>query len=791
MPCETTCALCQSPIRQHKYTDQDKGFCCAGCHAVYQILSKQQNLTQFQDHPLFQQAVRSGIISNPDLLEQLRAQRNDSPAEELEKLHLEIGEMWCPSCAEVIRLILLREKGVQACVVDYSTDLASVTYAPRYISKERIFKLIAQLGYRPASLEDPRQAAVSRTLYLQFIVAAFCSLNVMMFAYPIYSSYFGNESSGHTLLFAWISLAASIPVLTFSAWPIWRRFWTGIQVGVWGMETLVVIGVAAATALSLYEMSRGSAFVYFDSMTVIIVFVLLGKIIESKAKFSAKDSLLRLTRALPRRGRKQETSGEEHFVPLKEIVPGERIVALMGEKIVLDGVVEEGEGTCDESLMTGESIPIAKRVGSMVLAGSLLQQGRLVIRVTAKPEETALHRIIEMVEREVGHKSKYVHAADAVVKVFVPLVVLLAIGTALCCYYFGIADTGYTVLQTAFVRAISVLLISCPCAIGIAAPLAESSLLNALARLGAIVRNRGCLAFLGRETAFVFDKTGTITEGQFTVLAGIEQLSKQEQSQLKGLVVQSIHPIAMAIQRSICALPTPFSHVEEVIGRGLRSGKGDQAILLGSTAFLSEQQISVGQHNHHQVETAVFFAKNRECLARIVLGDRIRSGARELVQSLSGLHTMLVSGDSPEAVKVVAKECGFKEWRAGCHPLEKKELIDALKQQGHIVAMLGDGINDAPALTAAHVGMAVVSATDISIQVSDILLTTDRLEVIPRLHQLAKKGRHIVRQNLFWAFFYNVVGIGLAMAGVLSPLFAACAMVASSCIVLFNAQRIR
>lgn len=783
------CTLCATPVSNCAYSDEDRTFCCAGCHAVYQILFAKQALDNFQEHPLFQQAVRSGIISNPDLIEQMRQRLVDVPEKEFERFHLEINDMWCPSCSEVIRLILSKEKGIRLCVVDYCTDLAVIEFTPRYISKEKIIRLISQLGYSPVSLKDPRQQAVSRSLYLRFIVAAFFSLNVMMFAYPIYASYYDGETLGYAHMLAWVSLVGSLPVLLYSAWPIWRRLYSALSVGVWGMELLVALGVGAATGLSIYELMRGGSYVYFDSMTVIIVLMLLGKIIESRAKFSAKDSLVQLTRALPRRGRKLDENGSNQFVPLKEILPGDRIVVLMGERIVLDGVVDEGEGSCDESVMTGESWPVAKEKGSSVLAGSLLQQGRLIVNVTAKSEETALHRIIDMVSQEIEYKSNYVRAADRIVRIFVPSVVALAILTGLYCWYFDISDPGFTSLQTAIIRAVSVLLISCPCAIGIAAPLAESYLLNALAQLGVIVRNRGCLALLGNETVFLFDKTGTITEGKMTILDGVENLSIEEKSLLKGLVSQSNHPIAAALNRNIDGLTAQFDRVEEVIGRGLKGTLGLDSYVLGSDIFFKQMNIDIPMISSSS--TTVWFAKNQNCLTSLVLGDRIREEAPEVILALASLKPLLVSGDSPSVVETVARQCGFYGWHAGFHPLQKKELVDQLRKEGHIIAMLGDGINDAPALTSAHIGMAVVSATDISIQVSDLLLTTSRLHVIPQLRLLAQKGQKIIKQNLFWAFFYNVIGIGLAMTGVLTPLFAAFAMMISSLIVLLNAQRIR
>jgi heavy metal translocating P-type ATPase len=789
------CALCQNVAARHHHRieEGEAVFCCKGCQVVYHILKAQGALEKFQDHPVYRQALQAGLITNPHL--QFSKQEEEKiPEEDFQKLHLTIQNMWCPSCAQVIHLILLKEKGVRQCVVDYSTDLASIEFTPRLISKDKILHLIRQLGYQPHFLQDPRQKAISRTLMLRLIVAAFFSLNVMMFAYPIYATYFDEgDAEGYAKLFAWFSFIGFLPVLLYSGWPIWHRCYIGLKVRIWGMEALVCMGVAAAMGLSLYELFRNSPYVYFDSVTVIILFVLLGKVMESKAKFSAKDSLVKLSLSLPCRGRKRLTTGEECFVSIKDIHPDDLLVVRMGEKIVLDGIVEEGSGACDESLMTGESLPVAKQKGSFVLAGTLLQQGYLVVKVIASLEETTLQRIIDMVSQDIGHKSRYVRAADSIVRWFIPFVIGLALATGSICLVWGIADGEQTIVQTAIIRAISVLLISCPCAIGIAAPLAEAYLLNALAKLGILVRNRGCLAFLGRETLFVFDKTGTVTEGRFTVCAGLESLTFEEKQALKGIACHSLHPIAVALHAALLCPPASFEKIEEIVGKGMQGMLDGKKYYLGSAAFFEQLGISVPlqiRDNHSAILTTVYFAKESHCLAALILGDQLRAGVKEFIQLLFPLKTLLISGDAEAPVAKVAAACQIQEWRAGYHPLQKKELIDNLKKEGEVIVMLGDGMNDAPALAAAHIGVAIISATDISIQVSDLLLTTNNYHALSISRQVALKGKRIIKQNIFWAFFYNCVGLGVAAAGLLTPLFAAFAMVISSLIVLLNAQRI-
>lgn len=789
---QTECQLCSTSLPVHPIVDGEKVFCCMGCHAVFQILSAKNALEGYQDHPIFKQALRSGLISNPQLLEQIRSKRHALPETEIEKFHLEIQDMWCPSCAEAITLILLKENGVHSCIIDYATDLAAIEYYPRYISKDKIDALIKSLGYRPSPLDNPEKKAVTFSLYARFIIAAFFALNIMMFSYPIYASYFDEESIGYAHLFSWLSLAASIPILLYSAWPILRRFILSMRTGILGMETLVVMGVGSAFAFSLYEMAIGTQKVYFDSMSVIIVFVLLGKIMEAKAKFSAKDTLLRLHRSLPRRGRKRFPDGSQQFVSIKDIAQHDILLSFAGEKIVTDGTVVEGTGSCDESLITGESIPVVKETDSKVLGGSLVQQGWIAYRVSTPPEESTLHHIINTVEKEMGYKSAYIRSADRIVRWFVPLVITLAFLTAAGCIILGIVDDGRTLYETSVMRAVAVLLISCPCAIGIAAPLAESHLIQTLACSGAIIRNRGCLSLLGKETTIIFDKTGTVTEGQFTVQKGLEGLTAEQKQAIKGLASHSIHPISCAIVHAIPEDPISVSQMEECIGKGIRGYANGKCYHIGSASFLQQIGINIPSTTSQDegIISKVYVSENNRKIATLLLGDRIRPHVANMLKELPIKKKILLSGDSQYTVEIVAKTCGFDEWLGGCHPLQKKAFIDDLRKQGQIICMVGDGVNDAPALIAANIGVSVLNATDISIQVSDILLTTHRLDILPTLYRIANRGQKIINQNLFWTFFYNILGIPLAMLGILSPIFAAFAMVASSLMVLGNSKRL-
>ena len=561
------------------------------------------------------------------------------------------------------------------------------------------------------------------------------------------------------------------------------------------MESLVSIGVGAAFLVSLYELLQGGTRVYFDSMTVVIAFVLLGKWMESQAKRSTKSSLKRLIKALPKRGRKRLGDGSIAFISLKEVHPGDHLQVLLGEKIPLDGVVIEGEGAADESLITGESMPVVKGVGSPVLAGTLLQQGQVVFQATKPYEETALHAMVDLVGREMSEKISSIPLVDRIIPWFVPFVIAIACLTGLFVFFQGSQEGSFSAAETAFLRALTVLLISCPCAIGIALPLAESYLIQALSEKGVLIRNRGCLSSLGRETCFVFDKTGTLTEGVFRVLNGMERLSDQDKADLKGLASYSRHPISWAIYQALGGPSSVFETAEEKVGKGIKGLSAGGTFLLGSRHFLEQEGVEVAQVLNEKCVTTslyseVYFSKNGKDVCVLLLGDQIRQDSHALMTALSAYKRVILSGDSLSSVAACANLCEVTEFIAGADPMQKRQAILELKKEGYLICMVGDGVNDAPALTNADVAISVFSAADISVEVSDVLMTREQLMVLPLMRKMALFTRKIMRQNLFWAFFYNVLGIGLAACGILSPIFAAFAMTCSSSIVLFNSRRI-
>lgn len=756
------CTLCEQPLGQNAA----EKFCCKGCEAVYQILSAQNQVEKRGEHPLFLQAVKYGVISNPELKVKLGSTGK-------ERYGLEIRGMWCPACATLISLLLSGLNGVTACKVDYMTDFAAIEFDPMLISKGEMRKQIEAFGYQCLEMDDPQRKRRESSLTLRLAVCFFCAMNVMMFTYPLYGTFFDFDSEQMAPLLAWVSLILTVPVITYGAMPIYRRFALSCRQGSPGMETLVVIGIISSLLLSLYEMLWGEYGVYFDTVTMLITLLLLGRVIEQTAKFSAKEAWFQLHRTLPVKARLE--TGE--IVALKNVQEGDSLIVLQGEKVPLDGIVMDGKGACDESSLTGESLPISKQRGDSLIAGSLLQSGRLLFRAVTTAEKSSIQQLLNSVQKELGCKDQGIAMGDRIATYFTPVVLMIVFSATPLLLYFGYSWTD------TLVRSLAVLLIACPCAIGIAAPLVESRLIHCFARQGAIVRNRNLFKKLSEATLFAFDKTGTLTEGTLQLVNGFQSLSEDVLRAIETLSAQSNHPMSKAMQSGISQEAGRFEAFHEHPGKGLEGLVGDERYFIGSRQFLMERGVECPQLPSER--SAAFVAQNGLWIATLEFIDSIRYGAESLPP-----NRVMLSGDRSEAVRSIAEQLGFRDYHAEMTPSDKKQWIQDRQNQGETVVFVGDGINDAPALSVADVGISLVSAADISFHVSDLYLLSGRLDQFQALKELTVRGQKLMRQNFFWAFFYNALGIPLAVTGLLSPLFATFAMAMSSLIVLLNSRRI-
>ncbi len=765
------CLLCDQSIHS-KSIESEKGvFCCHGCLAVFEILENQNALSGKLQNPLFLKALSSGVISNPELIAK-------EQVEGAKRWALEIKGMWCNGCAHLISLILSQCKGVLGSRVDYMTDFAAIDYDPMATSKEELKTALKKWGYQLSELDDPSRKSWERSHLLRMALAFFCALNVMMFAYPLYGTFFDADTEELAPILSYISFALTLPVVTYCAWPIYRRFYVGLKHGYLGMETLVVASVVSSMILSLYEMVNGTHAVYFDTVGMLIALLLLGKSIEQSTKFSAKEALLSLQFELPRKGRRVLGESKYEIIPLKEFAPGDLLQVFMGEKIPLDGIVIKGEGACDESTVTGEALPVAKGPGDCVVSGTILQAGSIQFRASSGKEHSAIAELSRMVQGELGEKDKTILKADRIAQAFTPLILAIGFAALPLLYLSGLSWIDI------FVRILALFLIACPCAIGIAAPVVEARLVRCFSGLGAVVRNRALFSQLAKATLFLFDKTGTLTIGKPVVKLGINDLNAEQKSILKAICAQSIHPLAKAITAAIEIDPVDIDRVTEYPGKGIEAIHEDCLYSVGSLRWMSERGIELPFTQGDA--TLVYFCKDKVCLCAIELEDTLRRGADELPKP-----SVILSGDRTAAVRAIASKLAMETFQSEMSGQEKCAYVKEAKKRGETVVFVGDGINDTPALVAADVGISVLSSTDLAYHVSDLYLLSGNLGQLTLLQKISRKGEKLIAQNFFWAFFYNGIGIPLALTGWLSPLFATIAMALSSTIVLLNARRLR
>lgn len=723
------CTLC-GIFSKYPLIESERPFCCAGCRAVYKIIET-RNETFHKEHPLYLEALKEGVISNAP------NQAND--IDHGERIVLEISGMGCPSCAEVIGYFLNRKEGVKA-KVDYTTDLALIEYDPMKIGVNEIFEKIKSIGYEAFYLNDKKKK--DRRLLLELGIAAFSALNLMMVAYPLYAV----ETGGAT--FAYISLFFTLPIVFFSALPFYKRAVVALRAQIYGMDLLVTISVLSAFILSTWNLYQGIYILYYETLSIIVAFLLFGKWIERQAKLAGKERFYEMMRHLPQKVRLE--NGETRL--LKEIKVGERIVLNVGEMVPVKVSIVKGSLWISEQAISGESAPKFNQEEDLLNSGAIVESGQAIAEVKEEYANSLIHKMIEACELSFNRRTKDFTLLNA----FVPTIIALAVGAF---FIFG------------FERGLSVLLISCPCAIGLAAPLVRSKLLKMFAEKGALVRNFVAFDRLADAELFIFDKTGTLTEGKL-------RLIKQPMNRaiVKGLARFSTHPLAKALA-NLEGPGIDFDEIQEYVGKGIYGVKDGVKYYMGSSVFLSEFGINSSYASEH---THIILAVNGAAIECLEFEDSIRTNL-DLPEP-----RILLSGDQELAVSKVARALGFKKWYSGKTPLEKEAIIRSCPENS---VYIGDGLNDAPSLAASSCGIAVGEAMGITQAAADIVLVNSHLNELKSIIKLAKTGKRTIRQNFFWAFVYNVLCIPLAMAGFLTPIIATIAMILSSLFVIGNSLK--
>ncbi|MCX7893423.1 MAG: heavy metal translocating P-type ATPase [Burkholderiales bacterium] len=704
-----------------------------------------------------------------------------------ESVELALEGMTCAACATRIEKTLNRLEGVKA-DVNFATETARVRFEPARVDVAALIGAVRKAGY-DAHLHEPARpidhTAENRAARRDFLVAAVFTLPLLVEM----AAMFGGRHA--PLLPLWLQLALATPVQFVSGARFYRGAWKSLRGGGANMDVLVALGTTIAYAFSAAVTVLALPYhAYFEAAAAVITLVLLGKLLEARAKARASEALASLAKLQPRVAWVETPSGLVE-VPVESLVKGDVFVVRPGDGVPVDGEVIEGESSVDESMLTGESLPVGKRAGDRVFAATVNAHGLLKCRATGVGARTVLAGIIRMVAAAQGSKAPVQQLADKVSAVFVPSVVAVALLTFVAWVAFGS-------LEQALVNAVAVMVIACPCALGLATPTALMVGIGKAARSGVLIRNAVALERAGKLATLAFDKTGTLTEGRPSVTRLVPSDGVGE-TELLGVAAAlergSSHPLAKAIlERAEAAgirpgLPEGFSQV---------SGKGVAGIVrglptrVGSVSFVSELGMHWDAGRVREFvdagETVVAVGQAGRLLGYILIADPIRREAPAAVRRLRelGLRVVMISGDHEATARAVARAAGIDEFRAGVLPEGKAATVKSLRGEGGLVGMVGDGINDAPALAAADVGFAMGGGTGVAIDTADVTLMRDDPRSVADAIELSRRTVAKIRQNLFFAFVYNVLGIPLAAVGLLSPVFAGAAMALSSVSVVSN-----
>jgi heavy metal translocating P-type ATPase len=735
-------------------------FCCPGCENVHAILLESGVLASGQDFretPIFQQALRLGLISNPKT-----APRPVQFADTREAV-FQLSGLWCASCAWLIEHALSTLPGIASAEVLFASDLLKVRYSPQHLPLERIGERVSSLGYRASEYTGQNGAANAerKDLLLRLGLSGFLWMNVMTLSVILYTSYFQAVTESYRRYIPVLLMALATPGVFYCAAPILRIAAAGARRGVLRMESLLALGILMAYGYSAVQIFQHGRHVYFDTACAIVTLVLTGKAIERGAKERTARALTLLYRLMPTKARVIQ-NGSERFVSIDALQPGAVFRVLAGERIPADGIVTEGRSHADESVLTGESAPRAKGPGDAVVCGSINTGGVLEIRATRVGAASTLAHIVRTVERAAARRTDVERAVDRVSRWFIPAVLAVA---------------AVTFVGAGWLRAVAVVVIACPCSLGIATPLALTAAVAAASRRGILVADTRVLETIRKIDVVVLDKTGTATCGEFTLLETTGDTSRM--AELAGLESYSNHPIAKAVAHGYAPRG---SKVEDVT---IHPGQGITGTIDGIPYFVGNGQLA-------GAGDGIWFGWDGAIRGSLRFGDRIRPEAVTLCAELRrrGIRTVLLSGDSRQATAAVAREIGADEWIAEATPDGKVETIRRLQEGGARVAMIGDGVNDAPCLAQADLGIALGTGADLAMQAAPLILMGSGLNAVTETLDRSDRAFRIVRQNLFWAFVYNVAGITLAVTGVLTPIFAAGAMVISSLSVVANSRRL-
>ena len=771
------------------------GMTCASCAGrVEKSLAKVPGVRSVSVNLATEQArIEAPAESLPALVEAVQQAGYSVPAHSLE---LDISGMTCASCAGRVEKALAKVPGVKSVSVNLATERAHVELLGQ-VDPGLLLNAVTQAGYGASlhqsekTTEDDQQKRLHRerwALTLAIVLALPLVLPMLLAPFGI-----------HWMLPAWAQFVLATPVQFVLGARFYVAAWKAVKAGAGNMDLLVALGTSAGYGLSLYEWAiaePGSMpHLYFEASAVVIALVLLGKYLESRAKRQTASAIRALEALRPERALRM-VDGQEQDVAISDLRLNDLVLVKPGERFPVDGEVVEGQSHAEEALISGESLPVPKQPGDKVTGGAINGEGRLIIKTMALGTETVLARIIRLVEDAQSAKAPIQKLVDKVSQVFVPVVLLIALATLLGWWLYGAP------IETALINAVAVLVIACPCALGLATPTAIMAGTGVAARHGILIKDAEALERAHEVSAVVFDKTGTLTSGtpqiaHFSALDGDEAHLLQAAGALQR---GSEHPLAKAVLDACAARDLKVPDVtdsQSLTGRGIAGTLEGRRLALGNRRLLEETGLNPGslaasasawETEGRTLSWLIEQSPQPQVLGLFAFGDTLKPGAQSAIAQLNARHisSHLLTGDNRGSAKVVAEALGISDVHAEVLPADKAATVAELKKTG-VVAMVGDGINDAPALAAADIGIAMGGGTDVAMHAAGITLMRGDPRLVPAALEISRKTYAKIRQNLFWAFIYNVIGIPLAAFGFLNPVLAGAAMAFSSVSVVSNA----
>jgi Cu2+-exporting ATPase len=771
-----------------------KVFCCHGCLGVYELIHS-NSLDAF-----YKQRCDWQPGPAPDVTKVDAAAFSDTVTVEgdTSRIDLMLSGIRCASCVWLVEKFLMKFDGVLSVRVNYATHKATITWGTQTTTLDTILQALRAIGYlpHPSRGNDQNDVAAKekQDLLLRFGTAGFFSMQLMLFIAALYAGFFEGMEEHYRLPFQLISWALATPVLFYSGYPFLASAFRSLRRWTLNMDVLIALGSLSAYLYSIAMIFQGGE-VFFDTSAMIITFLLLGRFLEAGSRLKAGNAIAELAELQPQEALVVSENGETSMVPVAAVQRGEMIEIIPGDRIPLDGTVVNGEAEVNEAMLTGESNPVLKTTGSAVFAGSFSMNGRLRICVTGNAGNTLLAHIIRTVEDAQARKAPIQSIADKTAGYFVPAIIILAIAT----FFYWLVTAGNTVI--ALMNAVSVLVIACPCALGLATPLAILIGTTTASKRGILVKGGDIFETVSKTTTVVLDKTGTITTGKPSMTDLHDYgLTPTLMQHVASLEAASEHPTGRALVAAWQGERLTVTQFRATPGRGV-SGMIDGTLWrAGSKAFMEESGVELQpEHEQHastheaEGKTIVMVACGNKLAGMISMIDDLRQDALPLITGLrkKGFALMILTGDNCGVANYIAARCGVTDVPAGLSPLEKAAIIRTLKEKGECVMMVGDGINDAPALTEANIGVTLGHASGIALESASVAILNNDLTLINTLIKSSSRCFSIIRQNLVWAFSYNLIALPLAMSGVLHPIVSALLMATSSLVVVSNSLRLR